>query len=56
MPGLGLFSLSWRSFRLLRFGLLMMNVPLPKYTALYTLSLVFSAKSNLQISFDTHSV
>jgi hypothetical protein len=56
MPAPGLFSRSWRSFLLFRFGLLMMNVPLPKYTALYSLSLDFSAKTNLQISLGTFSV
>ena len=33
-PRLGFFSLSWRRFILLRFGLLIMNVPLPTYSAL----------------------
>lgn len=56
MPGLGLFSRNWRSFFLLRFGLLMMNVPLPRYSALYVFSLVLSAKTILPSLFSTLSV
>lgn len=48
MPGFGLFSRNCRSFFLLRLGLLIMNVPLPRYSALYVFSLDFSAKTNLQ--------
>jgi len=34
MPGFGPFNFDWRRFRALRFGFLMMNVPLPMYSAL----------------------
>lgn len=33
MPVFGLFSRNWRSFRFVRFGFVMMNVPLPRYSA-----------------------
>ena len=34
MPGFGPFNFDWRRFRALRFGFLMINVPLPIYSAL----------------------
>lgn len=37
-PRLTFFRFDWRCFVLLRFGLLMMKVPLPTYSALYSLS------------------
>lgn len=47
MPVLGLFKRSWRSLRRLRLGLLMMKVPLPRYSALYNFSLVSFDKTRL---------
>lgn len=38
MPGFGLFRRNWRNFRLFRFGLLMIKVPLPMYSAWYSFS------------------
>lgn len=49
MPVLGLFRRNWRSLRRLRFGLLMMKVPLPMYSALYRFSLFALAKGILLI-------
>jgi len=37
-PRCGFFNLVWRRLALVRFGLLMLKVPLPKYSALYNLS------------------
>ena len=44
MPRRRFFTRLWRSLRSLRFGLLMMNVPLPIYSVLYNFS---SAKGML---------
>jgi hypothetical protein len=44
-PRCGLFTRDCCSFLRLRFGLLIMNVPLPMYSALYSLSFCFSAKT-----------
>lgn len=38
MPAFRLFSRNCRSFLGFRFGLLIMNVPLPRYSALYSFS------------------
>jgi hypothetical protein len=48
-PRLGFFSWDWRVFIFLRFGLLMMNVPLPTYSALYNFS---SANSDFSWMFE----
>lgn len=44
-PRCGLFTRDCCNFLRLRFGLLMMNVPLPIASALYSFSFCFSAKT-----------